>query len=64
MARTQTERKNEWNTKKYERITLVVKAGEREILRQRAEAEGISANRLIIESINARYPGLLSPRLQ
>ena len=27
MARTQTERKNEWNSRNYERITVMVKAG-------------------------------------
>ena len=39
MARTQTERKNEWNSQKYDRIAVTVKAGDREKLRAAAEAE-------------------------
>ena len=61
MARTQTERKNEWNSRNYERITVMVKAGDREKLQAAAKAEGLSVNRLILESINAQRPGLLSP---
>ena len=61
MARTQTERKNEYNSRKYERVTLMVKAGDRERLKAAAEAEGQSVNKLIIDSINAQKPGLLSP---
>lgn len=61
MARTQTERKNEYNNRRYERITLMVKSGDRERLKAAAEAEGQSVNKLIIDSINAQRPGLLSP---
>ena len=61
MARTQTERKNEWNSQKYDRIAVTVKAGDREKLRAAAEAEGVSANKFIIDSINAQHPGLLFP---
>ena len=60
MARTQTERKNEWNAKVYDRITVMVKAGEREILKAAAEKEKKTVNRFILESINAVHPGLLS----
>lgn len=61
MAKTQTERKNEYNSRKYERIALVVKAGDKDRLKAAAEAEGQSVNKLIIDSINAQRPGLLSP---
>ena len=61
MARTQTERKNEYNNRRYERVTLMVKAGDRDRLKAAAEAEGQSVNKLIIDSINAQRPGLLSP---
>lgn len=61
MARTRTERKNEYNNRRYERITVMVKAGDRERLKAAAEAEGQSVNKLIIDSINAQRPGLLSP---
>lgn len=61
MARTQTERKNEYNSRKYERVALIVKAGDRDRLKAAAEAEGQSVNKLIIDSINAQRPGLLSP---
>ena len=61
MTRSRTERKNRWNSIKYDRITLVVKAGDRARLKAAAAAEGISVNQLIIGSINAQRPGLLSP---
>jgi hypothetical protein len=61
MAKTQTERKNNWNNHRYERVALVVKAGERERLKAAANADSISVNKLIIDSINAQRPGLLSP---
>lgn len=61
MARTQTERKNDWNAKVYERVVLIVKAGEREKLQAAARAEGKSVNRFILEAVNAQRPGLLSP---
>ena len=62
MPRTQTARKNEWNSQKYERVALVVKAGDRERLKAAAKEEGHgSVNKLIIDSINAQHPGLLSP---
>lgn len=57
----QTERKNKYNSRKYERIALVIKAGERERIKSAAAAAGISVNKLIIDSINAMHHGLLSP---
>ena len=60
-ARTKTERKNEWNSQNYERVTLMVKTGDRDKLKAAAEAEKVSVNRFIIESVNAQHPGLLSP---
>ena len=56
-----TERKNQWNRLNYERVSLMVKAGDRERLKAAAAADGISVNRLVIDSINAQRPGLLSP---
>ena len=50
MARTQTERKNDWNKKVYDRVSLVVKAGDR----------AKQVNRFILEAINAAHPGLIS----
>ena len=61
MAKTPTERKNEYNNRKYERVTLVVRAGDKDRLKAAADAEGQSVNKLIIDSINAQRPGLLSP---
>lgn len=60
MARTQTERKNDWNKKVYDRVSLVVKAGDRAKLAAAAEAEGKKVNRFILEAINAAHPGLIS----
>lgn len=61
MARTPTERKNEWNNQKYDRVTLIVKSGEREKLKAAAAAAGKKTNRFLIESINTAHPGLLTP---
>ena len=60
-ALKRTERKNEWNSRNYERVTLMVKAGDRERLKAAAAAENTSVNRLVIDSVNAQHPGLLSP---
>ena len=60
MARTPTERKNEWNAKVYDRVTLIVKAGEKERIQKAAADAGMKMNRFILESINAAHPGLLS----
>lgn len=61
MAKTKTEVKNEYNNRKYERVALVVKAGDRQRLKEAAAAAGHgSVNKLIIDSVNAAHPGLLS----
>ena len=58
---TKTERKNDWNTKNYDRVAVVVKAGDRAKLQAAAAAEGKSVNRIIWEAIDAARPGLLEP---
>ena len=61
MVKTRAEVKNKWNTAKYERINFVLKAGDKARLKAVADRENVSVNRYIIDSINAREPGLLSP---
>jgi hypothetical protein len=55
------QRKNQWNSQRYDRITLIVKTGDRDKLKAAAKAEGHdSVNRLVIGCINEKYPGLIS----
>lgn len=61
MARTQTERKNNYNSRKYERIVLVVKTGDKDKLKWAADEAGVSINKFVMDSINAQHPGLLIP---
>lgn len=51
-----TRAKNKYNSKAYEQIHLLVKKGEKELIRQRAEDNGESLNgyirRLIVEDMH------------
>lgn len=60
MGKTQTERKNEWNEKVYERINFVVKMGDKERIKAAAKDEGKSVNRFLQESIETAHPGLIT----
>ena len=53
--------KNKWTRENYDRLNFVVKKGDRDKLRAAADAEGVSVGRFIIDSVNARVPGLLTP---
>ena len=44
MGKTSTASKNKYNAKAYDRIALQVKKGQREIIREHAEAQGLSLN--------------------
>lgn len=47
MSRTSAEVKNRYNAKAYDRIALFVQKGEKDKLKQEAEARGMSLNGLI-----------------
>lgn len=55
MGKTSAAVKNRWNEKAYDRITLTVPKGEKEVIRAHAEANGESVNgyinRLIAEDM-------------
>lgn len=61
MSKTSVASKNKWNSKNYDRCLVTFRKGGLARLKAAAKAEGISVNRFIIESINARTPNLLMP---
>lgn len=44
MPKASTTAKNKYNAKAYDRIALQVKKGQRDVIRQHAEAQGLSLN--------------------
>lgn len=60
MAKTSFAAQNAWKARNYDRVTIMVKKCEKETLSTAAAAAGVSMSRFIIDSINARSPGLLS----
>lgn len=60
MGVTSAKVKNAWTTKNYDRITFVVKKGEKERIKAAAEAAGESVSRFIVDCINQTSPGMLS----
>lgn len=51
MGKTSTASKNKYNAKAYDRINLIVKKGERDVLRTHAEEHGESLNGFINRAI-------------
>lgn len=54
----QYSRQNEYNKKNYERVSLMLPAGEREKIRAAAEAEKKSLNAYIIEAIKEKMKNI------
>ena len=54
MGKTSAEVKNRYNAKVYDRVTLVVKKGEKDKIRAAAEAAGESVNVYISRAITER----------
>lgn len=44
MGKTSTASKNKYNEKAYDRVNLILKKGQKDIIRQRAESKGMSLN--------------------
>lgn len=61
MGKTSSAVHNRWQRKAYDRITFVVKKGEKEKLKKVSDSFGVSTSRFIIDSVNDRVPGTLSP---
>lgn len=51
MAKAQTKASNKYNAKAYDRIALQVKKGEKEIIKQFADSQGMSLNGFINHAI-------------
>lgn len=60
MGKTSYEAQNAWKARNYDRITIMVKKGEKDKLSAAASVAGVSMSRFIIDSVNAATPGLLS----
>lgn len=51
MGRTSSAVKNRWNDKAYDRINLTVPKGQKEVIKEHAEAQGESVNGFINRAI-------------
>lgn len=54
----QYNRQNEYNKKNYERVSLMLPAGEREKVRAAAESQNMSMNAYIIEAIKEKMKNI------
>lgn len=54
----QYKRQNEYNSRNYERVSLMLPAGEREKVRAAAKAENKSLNAYIIEAIQEKMKNI------
>ena len=59
MGKNTAASQNAWKARAYDRVTFLIRKGEKE--RLKAAAAGQTVNSFIIESLNQRIPGLLSP---
>lgn len=57
MTRPQTKASNKYNAKAYDRITVLVKKGEKEVIKKYAEEHGQSLNAFITELIHREMIG-------
>ena len=60
MAKTSEKSKNAWNARNYDQVLLSVRKGEKDRLKAIATENGVSVSRLVIDSVNMRFPGLLT----
>ncbi len=44
MGKTSTASKNKYNEKAYDRVNLILKKGQKDVIKQRAESKGTSLN--------------------
>ena len=54
---TRSHASNRYTAKNYDRMTLVVKKGMRDLLREHADKSGVSVNRLINRLLHDHVPG-------
>lgn len=60
LAKTSEKSKNAWNARNYDQVLLSVRKGEKDRLKAIATENGVSVSRLVIDSVNMRFPGLLT----
>ena len=60
MSKTSSAVKNRWTKNHYDRIPVLVKTGDKDKLQQVADQEGVTISRLFVDSVNLRFPGLIS----
>ena len=54
MSKTSSAVKNAWMADNYDRVSIMIKKGERERLKSAAANAGVSVSRYVIEAVNAR----------
>lgn len=52
---------NKYQSKAYDRIILLIKKGDKNLIKAKADEQGISMNKLIFDAVDRCYPGMLSP---
>ena len=60
MGKTSAAVRNRWNQAHYDKICILIKKGDKEVLQKAAEAEHVSVSRFVVIAINASYPDLLA----
>ena len=53
MGKTSTQSKNKYNTKTYDQLRIIVKKGQKDVIKQYAESKGMSLNGYINSLIEA-----------
>ena len=53
MSKTSSAVKNAWMADNYDRVSIMIKKGERERLKSAAAAAGVSVSRYVIDAVNA-----------
>ena len=53
MSKTSSAVKNAWMAENYDRVSIMIKKGERERLKSAAAIAGVSVSRYVIEAVNA-----------
>lgn len=53
MSKTSSTVKNAWMAENYDRVTIMIKKGEKERLKEAATASGFSVSRYVIEAVNS-----------
>lgn len=64
MGKTSTAAKNKWNAKNYERISLSVNKGTKELLQKAAAQEAESLNGFIKKAIEERYLNITAKKIE